>query len=143
MKNKIKYILLPAMLIIAVIFIATNYGQRLRFGDAWFENDTANKILTNKSLYFESGDSVYYNGVVVTSGTGGGGIAAADNTTFSGYNTFSNGTTFSDSVRANGYSLIDDAKITSYLRVTGEVTTSENSVLDFTRSVVKVSNRAK
>ena len=126
MKNKIKYILLPAMLIIAVIFIATNYGQRLRFGDAWFENDTANKILTNKSLYFESGDSVYYNGVVVTSGTGGGGIAASDNTTFSGYNTFSNGTTFSDSVRANGYSLIDDAKITSYLRVTGEVTTDLN-----------------
>lgn len=125
MKNIFKQILIPCILIACLIFLAA-YGTKINFGESWFKDSLPNGIVPNKSIRMQPNDSLYYNGVVVTSGTGGGGIAASDNTTFSGNNTFTNGTTFSDSLRANGYSLIDDAKITSYLRVTGEVTTDLN-----------------
>jgi len=108
MKNIIKYIALPSLAIIVFLLVAVNYGQRLRFGDAYFENDTANKILTNKSLYFESGDSIYYNNVVVTSGTGGGGIAASDNITFTGRDSTVDLWRFGDSVRFYDHVLFKD-----------------------------------
>ena len=102
-------------------------GQRIPFGSSYWKDSLADAISTNKSIKLGTGDSIYYNGVVVTSGSGGGGdVVASANNILTGNNTFSNGNTFSDSLRANGYSLIDDAKITSYLRVTGEVTTDLN-----------------
>lgn len=107
MKNIIKYIALPSLAIIVFLLVAVNYGQRLRFGDAYFENDTANKILTNKSLYFESGDSVYYNGVVVTSGSSSG-IAASDNITFTGRDSTTDLWRFGDSVRFYDHVLFKD-----------------------------------
>ena len=131
MKNKIKYfILFPLMLLIVILTLTYDVkeliglGQRIPFGSSYWKDSLVDAISTNKSIKLGTGDSIYYNGVVVTSGTGGGGIAASDNTTFSGYNTFSNGVTFSDSIRANGYSLIDDANILTSLRVNGDVLTN-------------------
>jgi hypothetical protein len=131
MKNKIKYFVLYPLILLMVILIFTfnvneliSLGQRIPFGSSYWKDSLSDAISTNKSIKLGTGDSLYYNGVVVTSGTGGGGISGSDNTTFSGYNTFTNGTTFSDSIRANGYTIIDDAKITTALRVTGDVTTN-------------------
>ena len=121
----IKYIMLPAVIIIMLIFTVTN-SEGLNYWLTWGGNRAAwvysdsGYIYPTLPIRMKAGDSLKYNGVTVTSGTGGGGIAASDNTTFTGINTFT------DSLRANGYSLIDDAKITSYLRVTGEVTTDLN-----------------
>ena len=121
----IKYIMLPAVIIIMLIFTVTN-SEGLNYWLTWGGNRAAwvysdsGYIYPTLPIRMKQGDSLKYNGVTVTSGTGGGGIAASDNTTFTGINTFT------DSLRANGYSLIDDAKITSYLRVTGEVTTDLN-----------------
>jgi len=58
-----------------------------------------NGIVPNKSIRMQPGDTLYYNGVPVTSGTGGGGIAASDNIAFSGRVTTSDLWTFNDSAK--------------------------------------------
>lgn len=123
MKNKFKYIVLPGILVICLLFLAA-YGQRLPFGSAYWKDSLVNGISTNKSIYLQSGDSIYYNGTVVTSGTGGGGIAASDNITFSGYNIFSgitkhtNGTYFTDSLNVTGAILkADSIRVSKYLNL--------------------------
>lgn len=138
MKNIFKQILIPCILIACLIFLAA-YGTKINFGESWFKDSLPNGIVPNKSIRMQPNDSLYYNGVVVTSGTGGGGIAASDNTTFSGNNTFTNGNTFSDSLRADGYTLISDANITTNLRVTGDVITDLNFLKGSSTSIGTIS----
>ncbi len=104
MKNKIKYfVLYPLMLLIVIATLTYDVkeliglGQRIPFGSSYWKDSLNDAISTNKSIKLGSGDSLYYNGVVVTSGTGGGGIAASDNITFTGTNTFNQNVTMADS----------------------------------------------
>ena len=131
MKNIFKYIILPSLLLVIFIvsFVKFNieaFNYELTWGGnkgKWIYSDSG-YIYPNKSINFKAGDSLRYNGVTVTSGTGGGGIAGSDNITFSGVNTFTHKNTFTDTLKADGLSLIDNAKITSNLAVTGDVTTN-------------------
>jgi len=123
MKNKFKYIVIPCILVISVIFLAA-YGTKINFGGAWFKDSLPNGIVPNKSIRMQPGDTLYYNGVPVTSGTGGGGIAASDNISFSGYNVFSgitkhtNGTYFTDSLNVTGAILkADSIRVSKYLNL--------------------------
>lgn len=135
MKNIIKYIALPSLAIIVFLLVAVNYGQRLRFGDAYFENDTANKILTNKSLYFESGDSIYYNNVVVTSGSSSG-IAASDNITFTGRDSTTELWRFGDSVRFYDHVLFKDTvKVSNAIMIVDSVRLLKNLLLGTTSKI--------
>jgi len=128
MKNVIRYIVVSLIVAVIIVTTLTNI-EALNYTWSWGGNraswtfSDSGYVYPSHKIKLKSGDSLYYNGVVVTSGTGGGGsgdvVAAGDNV-LTGINTFS------DSLRANGYSIIDDAKITSYLRVTGEVTTDLN-----------------
>lgn len=43
---------------------------KINFGTAWWSDTLSNRITTNKSINLRPGDSLYYNGNVVTSGTG-------------------------------------------------------------------------
>lgn len=138
MKNKFKYIVIPCIFVISVIFLAA-YGTKINFGGAWFKDSLPNGIVPNKSIRMQPGDTLYYNGVPVTSGTGGGGIAASDNTTFSGRNTFQYKTIFSDTLKADGLSLIDNARITSDLNVTGDIISDLNFLKGSSTSIGTIS----
>ena len=134
MKNVIKYIVVSLIVTIMIVTSLTNI-EALNYTWSWGGNraswtfSDSGYVYPSHSIHMKAGDSIYLNGVTLTSGTGGGGsgdVVASGNNTLTGNNTFSNGTTFSDSLRANGYSIIDDAKITTNLRVTGDVITDLN-----------------
>lgn len=120
MKNKIKYfVLYPLMLLIVIATLTYDVkeliglGQRIPFGSSYWKDSLTNGISTNKDIYSHSirmnvGDSLYYNGVVVTSGTGGGGIAASDNITFTGRDSTTELWRFGDSVRFYDHVLFKD-----------------------------------
>ena len=138
MNNKLKYIVIPCILVISILFLAA-YGTKITFGGAWFKDSLSNGIVPNKSIRMQPGDSLYYNGVTVTSGTGGGGISGSDNITFSGVNTFTHKNTFSDTLKADGLSLIDNARITSDLNVTGDVISDLNFLKGSSTSIGTIS----
>jgi hypothetical protein len=146
MKNIFKYIILPSLLLIIFIvsFVKFNieaFNYELSWGGnkgKWIYSDSG-YIYPNHSINFKAGDSLRYNGVTVTSGTGGGGIAASDNITFSGKNTFQYKTIFSDTLKADGLSLIDNARITSDLNVTGDVISDLNFLKGSSTSIGTIS----
>lgn len=43
---------------------------KINFGSAWWSDTLSNRITTNKAINLRPGDSLYYNGNVVTSGSG-------------------------------------------------------------------------
>jgi len=134
MKNKFKYIVIPCIFVISVIFLAA-YGTKITFGEAWFKDSLSNGIVPNKSIRMQPGDTLYYNGVPVTSGTGGGGIAASDNISFSGRVTTSDLWTFNDSAKFTRIVNMDS------LKVSGNITSGDNKGLAWanTSSVKSVS----
>lgn len=114
MKNKFKYFVLFPLMILIVILTLTydvkdliSLGVRIPFGEAYWKDSLTNGIVTNKSIRMQPGDSLYYNGVTVTSGTGGGGIAASDNINFTGRDTAKQNFVFADSMTALRYSRVD------------------------------------
>ncbi len=146
MKNKFKYFVLYPLMVLIVILTLTydvkdliSLGVRIPFGEAYWKDSLTNGIVTNKSIRMQPGDSLYYNGVTVTSGTGGGGISGSDNITFSGVNTFTHKNTFSDTLKADGLSLIDNARITSNLNVTGDVISDLNFLKGSSTSIGTIS----
>jgi len=144
MKNKIKYIFLPAVILIIILVSIVNLdalNYTLSWGGnkaQWIYSDS-NYMYPSTKIKMKAGDSLYYNGVAVTSGTGGGGIAASDNTTFSGRNTFQYKTIFSDTLKADGLSLIDNARITSDLNVTGDIISDLNFLKGSSTSIGTIS----
>jgi hypothetical protein len=146
MKNIFKYIILPSLLLIIFIvsFVKFNieaFNYELSWGGnkgKWIYSDSG-YIYPNHSINFKAGDSLRYNGVTVTSGTGGGGISGSDNITFSGVNTFTHKNTFSDTLKADGLSLIDNARITSDLNVTGDVISDLNFLKGSSTSIGTIS----
>lgn len=136
MKNKIKYFMLyPLMLLIVTATLTYNVkeliglGQRIPFGSSYWKDSLVDAISTNKSIKLGTGDSLYYNGVVVTSGTGGGGIAASDNLTFTGRDSTTDLWRFGDSIRVRGKAnFYDNVLISDTLKVSGAI-----AILDSTR----------
>lgn len=153
MKNVIKYIVVSLIVTVMIVASLTNI-EALNYTWSWGGNraswtySDSGYIYPSHDINLQAGDSLRYNGVTVTSGTGGGGsgdvVASGNNTltgrnTFTGNNTFSNGNTFSDSLRADGYTIVDDAKITTNLRVTGDVITDLNFLKGSSTSIGTIS----
>jgi len=134
MKNKIKYfILFPLMLLIVILTLTYDVkeliglGQRIPFGSSYWKDSLVDAISTNKSIKLGTGDSIYYNGVVVTSGTGGGGIAASDNITFTGRDSTAELWRFGDSVRFYEHVLFKDTlKVSGAIAVMDSLKVSKN-----------------
>ena len=66
--NKTIWLSLIAAFILYVGFEIT-YGK-VNFGSAFWSDTLSNRITTNKAINLRPGDSLYYNGNVVTSGSG-------------------------------------------------------------------------
>lgn len=118
MKNILKYIVLPIILLIVFIISlvqvnihAGNYWLTWGGNRAWwqFESDSL-YIYPSHDIHMQAGDSLYYNGVVVTSGSGGGGdVVKANVNVFTNNNFLQNGTYFTDSVKVTGALLLADS----------------------------------
>jgi hypothetical protein len=133
MKNKFKYFVLFPLMILIVILTLTydvkdliSLGVRIPFGASYWKDSLSDGISTNKSIYLGLGDSLKYNGVTVTSGTGGGGIAASDNISFSGRVTTSDLWTFNDSAKFTRIVNMDSLRVgTTYHGTTKTLTAAD------------------
>jgi hypothetical protein len=132
MKNILKYLALPTVIIIVLIFTVTN-SEGLNYWLTWAGNRAAwvysdsGYIYPTLPIRMKQGDSLKYNGVTVTSGTGGGGIAASDNISFSGRNTTSDLWTFNDSAKFTRIVNMDSARIGVVYNGTSKTLTASNT----------------
>lgn len=63
--------LILAILVSVVLYLGFEISQgKVSFGSAWWSDTLSNRITTNKAINLRPGDSLYYNGNVVTSGSG-------------------------------------------------------------------------
>lgn len=101
-------------------------GVKINFGSAWWQDTLSNRITTNKAINLRPGDSLYYNGNVVTSGTeSGGDVYLSNNQVFTGNNYYDNGTYFADCVKVHrAIFLADSVKVTYRMSVADSINTS-------------------
>jgi hypothetical protein len=77
MKNVIKYIVVSLIVAVIIVTTLTNI-EALNYTWSWGGNraswtfSDSGYVYPSHKIKLKSGDSLYYNGVVVTSGTGGG-----------------------------------------------------------------------
>lgn len=69
MKNN--KIILLSILTALILYLGFQISAgKVNFGSAWWSDTLSNRITTNKAINLRPGDSLYYNGNVVTSGSG-------------------------------------------------------------------------
>lgn len=120
MKNKIKYFIVIPVLILLLISVISNVdivalGVRLVFGESYWKDSLTNTIVTNKSIRLQPGDSLYYGTNSVAVSAGGGDAYLGNRQTFTKRNIFS------DTLKADGLSLMEQVRIADWFQVNGDV----------------------
>ena len=91
---------------------SSGYGAKTNIGNGKYFQDSALGIYTVGDLRMKSGDSIYYNGVTLTSGSSSGGdVSQSGNNAFTGRNTTSDLWTFNDSLKATRIVNFDSLKV--------------------------------